>query len=124
MNSTDPDPTPRPSRRGVWAASLAAAVVASLVAWMITESTKGAFQPRKELVEVRGMSTMRPTGTTQAAADFKNRLLSLAIFGGIFALMMGLSGGWASRSLARGLVTGMAAHAAGTLVVAISSLAL
>lgn len=141
MNSTDPDPTPRPcgagreaqdrdppdvgpSRLGVWVASLTAAVAVSLIAWTITESTKGAFQPRKELVEVMGMTTMRPTGTTRAAADFKNRLLSLALFGGIFTLMMGLSGGLAGHSPVRGLVTGMAAHAVGTLVVAISSWAL
>jgi hypothetical protein len=103
MKSPDPDPTSKtsgagtetddgnapdvePSRRRVWGASLTAAVAASLVAWMITESTKGVFQPRRELTEVMGLTTMRPTGTTQAAADFKNRLLSLAIFGGILPL--------------------------------------
>jgi hypothetical protein len=53
-----------------------------------------------------------------------NATLAFAILGGVTGLMLGLAGGLAGRSRARGVIVGLASLAAGTIVGALASFAL
>jgi len=94
---------------------------AGLLGWIVGETAHEFFKPTLYRVEVMGLTADRPTQESQDAADSKNATLAFAILGCVTGLGMGLAGGLADRSLARGVTVGLGAQAAGALVGVLSS---
>jgi hypothetical protein len=119
---TDEATRPR-SRRQIWMIALLAGVLAGLLAWLIGESTHGFFRPRLYPVSAMGMTAMRPSRESQQLADTMNARLAFAILGGSTGLIMGLAGGLAGRSPARGVMAGLAGTVFGAAVAVLASMA-
>lgn len=114
-------PRPLPPAK-LWAMVLVTAVVAGLLSWGAIEATRDFFKPR--LFEVHlpdGSTSMQPSLESQKHADTRNTALVFAIQGGFLALAMGLVGGLASHSPARGLVVGLFAQVAGAAAGALTA---
>jgi hypothetical protein len=112
------------SRGQVWAIVLACGAAAGLVSWLAGELAHGAFRPRLIVVEAMGMKSLQPSRESQRAADLKNATLVFSILGGVTGLAVGIAGGMAIHSPARGLKVGLLALGAGALVGALASFAL
>ena len=112
------------SGRAMWAIVLACGAAAGLVSWLGGELAHGAFKPQLFVFESMGIRSLAPSRYSQRAADLKNSTLVFAILGGVTGLTMGLAGGLAVRSPARGLKLGLLALATGAIVGALTSLAL
>ena len=116
--------SPRPQSQ-VWLIALSAGVVAGLIAWIGGEFAHNAFKPQLFKVEVIAIgTTSQPSRESLIAADIKNATLTFAILGCVTGLAMGLAGGMAGRSPGRGVLVGLAAQAAGSIVGALACLAL
>jgi hypothetical protein len=87
--------------------ALTAGVAAGLLAWLIVELTHEFFRPRLYPVSSMGITSLQPSPESQRAADTMNAMLAFAIMGGMTGLFMGLAGGLAGRSPARGVVAGL-----------------
>ena len=115
---------PRLRHRHVWAIALTAGVAAGLFSWLGAELGRQAFRPRLFKVEILGRIVNQPSEESQVAADLKNATLGFAILGGLTGLAMGLAGGLAVHSPARGVIVALTALAAGALVGGLACLAL
>ncbi len=87
--------------------ALSAGVVAGLLAWLIAELTHGFFRPKLYQISAMGLTALQPSQESQRVADNMNAMLAFAILGGVTGLFMGLAGGLAGRSPARGVVAGL-----------------
>jgi hypothetical protein len=112
------------TRGAIWAIVLACGAAAGLVSWVGGELAQHAFKPQLFLVEAMSVRALQPSRESQQSADFKNSLLTFLILGGVTGLAMGLAGGLAVHSSARGLKVGLLALGAGAIVGAAASLAL
>jgi hypothetical protein len=113
-----------PGRAREWAFALMAAIIVGLVSWIAGERAVDAFRPRLFLVQVLGQTSMQPTYRSKNSADYKNAVLTHAIYGCVMGLVMGVAGGMAGRSLSSGLIVALGAQAAGAVVGALASMAL
>jgi hypothetical protein len=127
----EPDIGPKPSQRDsdrsnaqIWAIALSAGVAAGLISWLAGESVHAFFSPQVFPIRVGFVTYIQPTAASLNTADLKNATLVFTILGGITGLGMGIAGGFARRSLSRGLVVGLGGLAAGGLVGAFASLGL
>jgi hypothetical protein len=107
-----------------WAIVLACGAAAGLVSWLAGELAHGAFKPQLFVVEAIGARSLQPSRESQRAADLKNATLVFSILGGVTGLAVGLAGGLAVHSPARGLKVGLLALGAGAIVGALASFAL
>jgi len=112
------------SRGQLWAMIMVCAAAAGLGSFLAGELAHDAFKPQLFPVEVLTVRALQPSRESQRAADLKNATLVFSILGGMTGLAMGLAGGLAVHSLARGLKVGVVALGAGGLVGALVSLAL
>jgi hypothetical protein len=102
-----------------------AGVAAGLLAWAGGELAVDAFKPRLFLLPtLAGGTTLSATVASANVAEFKNGILAFAVLGCVTGLTMGISGGLAIRSPARGVKVGLGAQAVGLLVGGLASLAL
>ncbi len=104
------------------AIALSAGVVAGLFAFVGGEFGQEVFRPRLFLVEGPEMISMQPTLESRNAADLKNAAVQFAILGSATALAMGFAGGLLARSVRRGVMVGLGAQAAGSLVGSVTAL--
>ncbi len=108
----------------MWAIALAAGFTAGLVSWLGGELTHEAFKPQLFKIKIAFTTFIQPTAASLNTADLKNASLVFTILGGVTGAVMGIAGGIAGRSLSRGLIVGFGTLLAGSLVGALTSLAL
>ncbi len=118
-----------PSQRGshrskaqVWAIALSAGVAAGLISWIAGEPVHAFFPPEVFPIRVAFTTYIQPTAASVNTADLKNATLVFTILGAITGLAMGIGGGFAGRSLSRGLVVGLGGLVVGGLVAVLASL--
>ncbi len=112
------------SRRRIGAIALTAGVTAGLVSWVACEWVHDVFRPRLFEVPKWEAVWMEPTLESQYAANLKNAALASAVLGCAATFAMGLAGGLAARAPSRGIFVGLSAQAMGSLVGAVTALAL
>src|ERR1700678_4079662 len=103
-------PSQRDSRRlnaRAWAIAVSAGVAAGLISLLPGESVHAFFPPQVFPIRVATTTYIQPTAASVNTADLRNATLVFTIMGGITGLAMGIAGGFAVRSLSRGLVVGL-----------------
>ncbi len=89
-----------PVRRGrIWAAAMAAGLVAALASWFAGEATLGAFvPPREAMIPGPFRGTTPVMLAAQLAADTKNTALNYGLCGAFLGLSLGLGGALAAAA--------------------------
>jgi hypothetical protein len=108
----------------VWVIALVAGFAAGFGAWGLSEPLHELFRPQLFEVRVALTTFIQPTAPSTNRADLKNAILVFTVLGGVSGLVMGVAGGLAVRSLARGLTVGLVGLVAGAAVGALASWAL
>ncbi len=86
-----PAPLPRGGR--LWSVTLAAGVLAGLVAWLGGEACRHLIPPTQRAVNVKGMTLNAVDRRSAAAADAWNGTLAFAILGAALGAGLGAAGG-------------------------------
>jgi hypothetical protein len=113
-NAPIPDPsaaTPpsTPIRPGtLWALAIAGALLSGAVADGLYEVMPTIFIPPPHMVSMMGQRVNQPLLPDVIVADRKNAMVTFAIAGGLLAMLLGLAGGLARRSIRGALLGGVA----------------